>query len=191
MDNLIISYIVLETVEETVNSDMIAVYLTFFVGLLGVISQITINYFSEKNKYKMTIIEIKNNNIVNFYIPLLNLLKQYQFYRKILVKDNKFDILIKFYNVEKMDKSLNELKKIINEIGVLMQKKYIPTDEQVNKKILEFEDYILTLQYIFESNLSKEIIKEIFGSDIEYNNLYDANDLLKILKKAIGDNYIK
>lgn len=191
MDNLIISYIVLETVEETVNSDMIAVYLTFFVGLLGVISQITINYFSEKNKYKMTIIEIKNNNIVNFYIPLLNLLKQYQFYRKILVKDNKFDILIKFYNVEKMDKSLNELKKIINEISVLMQKKYIPTDEQVNKKILEFEDYILTLQYIFESNLSKEIIKEIFGSDIEYNNLYDANDLLKILKKAIGDNYIK
>lgn len=191
MNNLIISYIVLETVKETVNSDMIAVYLTFFVGLLGIISQITINYFSEKNKYKMTIIEIKNNNIINFYIPLLNLLKQYQFYRKILVKDNKFDILIKFYNVEKMDKSLDELKKIINEISVLMQKKYIPTDEQVNKKILEFEDYILTLQYIFESNLSKEIIKEIFGSDIEYNNLYDANDLLKILKKAIGNNYIK
>ena len=123
MNNLIISYIVLETVEETSNSDMIAVYLTFFVGLLGIISQITINYFSEKNKYKMTIIEIKNNNILNFYIPLLNLLKQYQFYRKILVKDNKFDVLIKFYNVEKMDMSLNELKKIINQISVLMQKK--------------------------------------------------------------------
>lgn len=156
---------------------------TLIVGILGIISQITINYLLEKRKLMMEDNKIKKENIQNYYIPLIVLIRKYKYYREILLKIPDFRIGWHSIDNEYDRNTYQDFVKIYEEIFVTLQKGYIPMNKELDIEIDNFFEHVIIAQNIFQNSIEKQMIESLLGKN--YMQGYDCGRIEQLLRKEI------
>ena len=159
--------------------------LTFIVGVLGVCTQLTINFSSERSKRKLDLNGISRKNLIEFYIPLSRLLHEYKYTQTLLVKNADFSIARWNYPQQETTKELYErFRKLYADIAKLSNAGYIPTRKRLNKEIQAFTNHITLVNVLWINKASLEEFTEMLPTDQLKG--YDANKLIKLLTSEIN-----
>ena len=159
--------------------------LTFIVGILGVCAQLTINFLSERGKRKMDVNSIRRKNIVQFYIPLLQLLRQYKYIQELLLLNNEFSIANWNYpNQEETKKRFEEFRQLYVEVLKLSSGNYIPTEKQLDKEIQAFTNHITLTRILWDSRSNSDEFSKLLPT--EQLKGYNTEQLMKLLSKEIN-----
>lgn len=157
---------------------------TFIVGLLGIISQISVSYFSEKRKYALEYSRIKNQNVFDFYMPLLVLLRQYKCYREILLKNPAFSILSSVnLGDEDSNAVFQELLALYDPIFDVLKEKYVPTNQKLDNEINKLMEHVIMVRCVRNHRYDEDACRALFQeTDVRG---YDCGELERLLVEEI------
>lgn len=137
--------------------------LTFIVGFLGICSQLTINFFSEHGKHKLEINKIKNQNIYEYYLPLLALVREYDYYQKILSTNEVFTLSNWNYpNQTELKQQYELLKETYSNIENLSKGHYVPTEDVLNREIQNFNRHVILVNCLWRSKCEVAFFSHCF-----------------------------
>lgn len=136
--------------------------LTFIVGFLGIVSQVIVSYFLEKKKMTVEIRKTQIKERVEFYLPLLTLLKKWDFYHNILKKYNDF-CLFNFECENDFDKNkyFLELKNVYTSLETLLSQNYVFSNNNLEKELNKLREHIWDTRMKWEIGYSGTEIQEI------------------------------
>lgn len=161
--------------------------LTFIVGMLGILSQLTINFFSELNKYNLELEKTKKENIYKYYLPLLALTRQYKYYRGLLLYNSSFALYNWNYpNAPETKIQYDLLKQTYKDIETLSKGYYIPTNKDINNEIQKFNKHIILVNCLWRGKCQDDLFQQTIPS----NELrgYDVSLLIALLEKIVTKN---
>ncbi len=135
--------------------------LTFIVGFLGIVSQ-AVSYFLELKKITVEMRKIQMKERVEFYLPLLTLLKKWNFYYNNLKKYNDFN-LYDFDHESDIDKSKYYLgfKNVYMDLEALLDQNYVFSNIKLEKELNKLREYIWDTKMKWEIGYSGAEAKEI------------------------------
>lgn len=158
--------------------------LTFIVGLLSILSQLAINFLSERNKYKLELSKTKRENINKYYLPLLSLVHEYKYYQDFLSRSNLFALSNWNYpDAPDLKEQYGLLKKTYGNIEELSKGNYIPTDKRLNKEIQKFNKHIILVNCLWRGKCQTDLFQDV----IPYDELqgYNVTSLISQLEAAV------
>lgn len=136
--------------------------LTFIVGFLGIVSQVIVSYFLEKKKITVEIRKTQIKERVEFYLPLLTLLKKWNFYYNILKKYSDF-CLFNFECENDFDKNkyFLELKNVYTSLETLLSQNYVFSNNNLEKELNKLREHIWDTRMKWDIGYSGTEIQEI------------------------------
>ena len=160
--------------------------LTFIVGLLGIISQLSINFFSSHNTLKQEKEKLYSKNLYGFYLPLLAQLRKYQYTCKLLRNTGSFSLANRYYpNQDAGAIQYKQLQAIYTEIEDLSSKNYGPiNDSGLNSKTLDFLKHITQVNCRWESGVDENSFNEIIKADEKEG--YEVKPLIQSIEAYIA-----
>ncbi len=159
--------------------------LTFIVGMLGILSQLTINFFSERNKHKLELKKTKKENIYKYYLPLLALVREYKYYQGLLSCNDSFALFNWNYpNAPDAKVQYDLLKQTYNDIEILSKGYYIPTKKKLNEEIQKFNKHIILVNCLWRGKCQNDLFQQIIPSD-ELRG-YDVTSLVAQLEAIVA-----
>ena len=159
--------------------------LTFIVGMLGILSQLTINFFSERNKYKLELKNTRKENIYKYYLPLLALAREYKYYRDLLLTNNSFTLFNWNYPGAPDTKVQYDLfKQTYKSLETLSKGYYIPTDRNLNSEIQKFNKHIILVNCLWRGKCQDDLFQQTIPSD-ELRG-YDVTSLITQLEAVVA-----
>lgn len=161
--------------------------LTFIVGMLGILSQLTINFLSERNKYNLELKKTRKENIYKYYLPLLALVREYKYYQELLLHNESFLLSNWNYpNAPDTKRQYDLLKQTYNEIELLSKGYYIPTDAKLNIEIQKFNKHIILVNCLWRGKCQSDLFQKMIPDD-ELRG-YDVTPLLEQLESVLASH---
>lgn len=179
--------------KSSITPEYLAPIFTFIVGLLGIIGQISVSYFTEKRKYTLEYSKIKSKNVFDFYVPLLVLIRQYKCYRKILLKFPTFTVLSKV-NLGDDDGNavLQNFIELYDQIFDTLKKNYIPTNGLLDAELNNLMEHVIEVQCIRKNHFDDKLCMEIVQK--KYIRGYECDAIEQLLvaeiTKTSGSKYL-
>ena len=170
---------------EKLLNDYLPATLTFIVGMLSILSQLTINFFSERNKHRLELKKTKKENIYQYYLPLLALAREYKDYHDIVSLCDFFQLSNWNYpNSPDTKIQYDLLKKTYNDLEALSKGHYIPTKKKLNEEIQQFNKHIILINCLWRGQCQDELFREIIPSNEQRG--YDVTSLIAQLEAIVA-----
>lgn len=127
-----------------------------------IVSQVIVSYFLERKRISIEIRKTQIKERVEFYLPLLTLLKKWDFFQNSLNKYPDF-CLFNFDCDNDIDKSkyYTELKNIYNSLEVLLENNYVFSNISLEKELNKLREHIWDTKMKWEIEYTGSEIKEV------------------------------